>query len=203
MNPSISQLRAQTRDLHIELEHTTIAQDLLSPQLTRARYAHILSVWHRAWIPLETAIWTSPWSQSLRQLLPARRAAKAEQDLHALGLNGLANTTTNLDATFKPDVLDSEAALLGLCYVVRGSSLGGQVIARHLESTLGLNTAHGSSFFSPDTNESLTWPQWCHQLGPLLNDRAAKDRACAAARAAFSHLLTAFTEPHTCDRAIP
>lgn len=201
MNPSISQLRAHTHDLHAELERTAIARDLLSRQLTRERYADILCVWHRAWVPLETAIWSSHWSHGVRQLLPVRRGAKAQRDLHALGLKGSANSTVGTDATLAKDWVDSEAALLGLCYVVRGSSLGGQVIARHLESTLGLNAAHGSSFFTPDTDEALSWPRWCRHIDDLLLDGAAKDRACATARAAFSHLLQTFTASVTCEPA--
>jgi heme oxygenase len=40
-----------------------------------------------------------------------------------------------------------KAAFLGAMYVIEGSTLGGQYIARHVEETLGLSPGHGDSYF--------------------------------------------------------
>ena len=42
---------------------------------------------------------------------------------------------------------ERQAAFLGVIYVLEGSTLGGRLIARHVEPTLGLTDGHGSSYF--------------------------------------------------------
>ena len=44
--------------------------------------------------------------------------------------------------------LDSVPGILGSLYVVEGATLGGQLISRHLERTLGLREGRGYAFFS-------------------------------------------------------
>jgi heme oxygenase len=46
-----------------------------------------------------------------------------------------------------PDCIEWPQALGGL-YVTEGATLGGQIISRHLEQTLGLSARRGAAFFS-------------------------------------------------------
>ena len=80
-----------------------------------------------------------------------------------------------------------------MCYVVRGASLGAQVIARHLLQTLPQGAAQGIAFFAPGTSPSLTWPQWTQALNTHLEAPEALDQAVVAAHATFAALHSAFT----------
>lgn len=44
--------------------------------------------------------------------------------------------------------LDSAEKVFGALYVVEGSTLGGQIIARHLKEKFNLDETHGAAFFS-------------------------------------------------------
>jgi len=194
MKTAVQELQKQTRELHQSLEQCAMACDLLSPALTLPRYSTILAVWFGAWTQLETCIWNSAWAASVPHLLPARRAAKAQHDLHILQSSAWPTLAAQSN---KPPQLrmttHSQAALLGVCYVVRGSALGGQVITRHLEQTLRLDRKGGASFFAPQDDEPLTWSQWGKQLEPLLSEPALRAEAAAAARQTFNFLLATFS----------
>jgi heme oxygenase len=53
----------------------------------------------------------------------------------------------NLQYVFSGSKLPSKAAFLGAMYVIEGSTLGGQYIARHVEGALGLSPGVGDSYF--------------------------------------------------------
>lgn len=53
----------------------------------------------------------------------------------------------SLQYVFSETRLPGKAAFLGMMYVTKGSTLGGQYIARHVESALGLSPGNGDSYF--------------------------------------------------------
>jgi len=53
----------------------------------------------------------------------------------------------DLQYVFSGKKLPSKAAFLGAMYVIEGSTLGGQYIARHVEDALGLSPGIGDSYF--------------------------------------------------------
>ena len=52
--------------------------------------------------------------------------------------------------------LNSLGALLGLLYVLEGSTLGGQFIAQHLQLTYGYTRSTGSDFYSGYGEQTTT-----------------------------------------------
>jgi heme oxygenase len=89
--------------------------------------------------------------QDLVEMVQARRRGELiEQDLQSLGKIGVADPvhfTAERIPGLEFKATSFRAAFLGAMYVVEGSTLGGQQIARHVEETLGLNAKHGAAYF--------------------------------------------------------
>jgi heme oxygenase len=140
-------LKQATRSNHEATESTV---SLMGPALTRADYIAVLQRMYgavRTWDDWSTA--HAP--PALTPLLQGRhRSALIEADLNALQAPTPSvhnNGNASLDTLLKEDEAEGAAAFLGAMYVIEGSTLGGQYIARHVEDTLGFAPGHGDSYF--------------------------------------------------------
>jgi len=191
-------IRQTTQHLHSELEGTAIAKDLMSSQLTLTRYAHILGVWAEVWAALEKEVWSSVWASQISRLLPERRAGKARQDIDdviaLLKIKGIeTGAASHSWKDLEAPASASAPELVGHCYVMQGSSLGGKVIARHLGETLGLHSEQGRSFFMHSGTAPLTWTQWCREADVRLATTNDRQEALKGASNAFTFLIQAFS----------
>jgi heme oxygenase (biliverdin-IX-beta and delta-forming) len=129
-------LREETRPAHHRLEAEL---DLLSDGLTLERYGAVLTRFH--WF-LRT------WEPVVARLLgddaffePRRKVDLLARDLRALQLRPVGGSCDDLPA------LGTRAQAMGSLYVVEGSTLGGQLIARHARRSLDLPAGGGTAFF--------------------------------------------------------
>jgi len=176
----LSELRHATESVHRQLEARL---DLLSPDLTARRYAAVLTAFHAVWAPLEPRL-RHGWTRLGLDPEPRRRAHLIERDLAALGIRA-----DQIPAARRlPRVADSAAAV-GALYVLEGSTLGGQVIARALGARGDLPFERAGAFLRGRGRE--TGPLW-HQFGHALSRLpwSADDRRAAsgAARRTFGAL---------------
>lgn len=187
------QLRLRTKELHLQLEQTAVARHLMSTTLTVAAYVDILQVWGTAWNELETALWTTHFALQVPNLLPARRSAKANIDLRYLAAQHAIVASRRVEkndrAVAPPLTL---ASFVGVCYVLRGASLGGKVIARHLALTLGLTASHGAAFFAAG-EEGGTWREWLQHADALIQNQHDIDQAVNSATTTFTFLRQQFS----------
>ncbi len=203
--PLLAALRAATAEAHRAID------DLL--QLDRladlARYRRVLSGF---------ASFLVPWEPRVRERLAAAgsgdpdallawfdarsRLPMLRQDLAALGLSGpdgatLADTPADADAhsprPWLPNLPDAPAAW-GSLYVLEGSALGGQVIARHVGPALGLAADHGAAYFHGHGRATgAMWADFRQRLSQAVPPGAAATAsACSAAVATFSALQAHF-----------
>lgn len=138
----------------------------------------------------------SVWEPQLAAALPARlhaffaegcRGALVRADLAALGVAERCETPVKLPA------LPSVAAAFGSLYVLEGSALGGQVIAREL-ARHGIGPQAGGSYFAGAG--PATGARW-RAFRVLLEDEvggdaAARAQACRAAGGTFGALTDVF-----------
>ncbi len=114
---------------------------LVRPGLSLESYLLVLDFFQRFYEQLQPALY-----KALRQFdcdYPlGDRLAWLDADLKALGH---ANSLPALG--MEPLSLTRPAQWVGCLYVVEGSTLGGQVIARQLRALLGLDATHGARFF--------------------------------------------------------
>lgn len=77
--------------------------------------------------------------------------------------------------------------LLGAMYVMEGSTLGGQLIARHLETALHLQKGDGNSYFVGHGDMTGTmWKAFCQ----ILTDKVADHDAQAVTQGAKTMFTT-------------
>ena len=176
-------LRSATRALHVQLEH---GMTVTSPDLTLADYAQTLRRMLEVYTPLEKLI--DAHEVSMRELglnwAQRRKAALLERDLVAIAPEFDVSTLGRA-----PDVLPSLPSLaeaMGCLYVLEGSTLGGQFVARHVESALGLRADNGAAFFqSYGPAVGRFWQEFCSALELGLPDRPSRERAARTANATF------------------
>ncbi len=139
-------LRQATAAEHAATEESL---PLMSPSLNRDVYCGVLRRFHRvvdAWDR-----WADAHAPAdLRDLLKGRRRATLLlQDLLALGEPpALPDDDVFIQRMNKSPAGNPRAVFLGRMYVMEGSTLGGQYIARHVEERLGLTHGHGNAFFT-------------------------------------------------------
>lgn len=159
----IARLRHETAQEHQAVEGTL---PLMDTDLDRSRYILCLQRMYglvAAWD--EGSAKAAPeWLQD--SLSIRRRAGLLSHDLVSLGATAHA-VRSPLPA------LDDLNALLGAMYVMEGSTLGGQLIARHVQTTLGLAPGVGNSYFIG--HGDLTGSMWKSFCQVLMNQVPDKD----------------------------
>lgn len=191
--PAIVSLRSATRDRHAALEG--ILQ--LTSSLSLRSYVDALrgfELFLSTWEPKIDAALDMPLRQwfasgSRRCLLQndlAQLNDRRDEDEHA-------RLVCN-QAVSRIDVVPVAAAF-GSMYVLEGSALGGQVIARVARTTLGLGHTNGAAYFNGHQRHTAArWREFRmlleEQVGPGL---AARRQACDAACQTFDALIATFT----------
>jgi heme oxygenase len=206
----LERLRRETRPEH---EATEATLSITSPTLTLREYRRTLERFLRVMQAWET------WSHAnapvrLQPLLAVRRRTPLlMQDLAALAAEADASGALKAESgdaetavvkAFSLPLSGSqactesqrEAAFLGALYVVEGSTLGGQYIARHLQETLGLTPAHGAAFFSGHGAETgRLWNEVKAELVAL--DDAEVEIVIQAAKATFGFFRSVLAQSMT------
>lgn len=143
MTTGIAQrLKEQTRAHHQRLEQKL---GWLRPGFSRSDYAGMIELLWGYYAPLENHWAALPdLALALPDIDRRRKTPLLEGDLSVLGLDRQA--IARLPQCTRLPRCDSIAEALGCLYVLEGSTLGGQVIARHLHRTLGLHKANGAAF---------------------------------------------------------
>jgi heme oxygenase len=159
----------------------------MGEDLTLDRYVACLQQIHgivSAWeTTAQHAAETAPWLQSL--LADRSRETMLRRDLVFFA------SPMNLDYPLLPAPADT-ASLLGAMYVMEGSTLGGQLIARHVERVLPLSDGNGSEFFRGHRDQTgPMWKEFCEVLQTRVpeSDTAAVIAAAKLMFAAFGHWM--------------
>ncbi len=140
----LKRLKDETRFSHQATEQHL---DLFSRMLTKSEYARLLGRFWGFYAPIETKIGQVV---GLEQL-PLNLSARQKKPLLWLDLTSLAWDEKTIQAQPLCDdlpVLDSIPQALGCLYVLEGSTLGGQIISRHLQERIGITPDHGGRFFA-------------------------------------------------------
>jgi heme oxygenase len=184
-----ARLRDATQAAHRALDHHPVLAPLVRADLTRAQYGLALSALHGIQASVESAIldFMVRHPQAFNYVA-RRRASLLEDDLRDLGL------TPGPALAIAPPQDVGEA--VGMLYTIEGSSLGGQVIRRQVESLPGERLP--VRFFSGygDRTPAL-WAEflaWSAVACPPERYEAAEAAAVALFSAIKRHLDGAMTE---------
>ena len=148
MNTPTIELRTQLRDatapLHKQLDQQPLLVALLGNDLPLADYQQLLGIYYSLYHQLEAAIKTYLSLQPIDfDYQPRYKTPLLLSDLSYWQIQ-----PEPLRCQIMLPDLNSLGALLGLLYVLEGSTLGGQFIAQHLQLTYGYTRSTGSDFYS-------------------------------------------------------
>jgi heme oxygenase (biliverdin-IX-beta and delta-forming) len=179
-------LRSGTAEAHEALESEL---HLASPGLSLAEYIHTLQTFESFVCRWEDAAGRA-CPEHLRPVFEQRRRARLLQ--HDREHFGAA------EAEEQPEILPigSPAAFLGSMYVMEGSTLGGQLISRHLESQFQLTNGQGYSYFrghGADTGKM--WKEFIEILNRESQDLSEAE-IVASARRTFESFRTYIQARH-------
>ena len=137
-----AQLRAETMDEHREVERKSGLPGVIT---SLALYRACLGSFYRLYLPLEALLMTFPeWNDLGIELPKLAHSPRLARDLQALGVMPLQLQSA---PPLSLPVLPNFSNALGALYVLEGSTLGSQIILRHLQQVLGPEMAGADSFF--------------------------------------------------------
>jgi heme oxygenase (biliverdin-IX-beta and delta-forming) len=144
MTSILATLKQATWPHHERLEKKL---ELLNPGFSRPDYIRLLQAFWGYYRPMEIRLEAIPelvgW---LPDFFQRTKLPLLETDLRILGIDG--DTLTRLPVCRELPDCNNFASALGCLYVLEGSTLGGQVISRHLKRSLNLDAQNGASFFT-------------------------------------------------------
>lgn len=176
-------LRTETAQAHHAIEG---AMPVMQSNFTQEKYMKLLKRLYGFYSTVEPSL-HSHFSDSNLQFAERKKLESLKSDLQALGLTEEdLQSLPKIEADWLPRDLESA---LGLMYVLEGSTLGGQVISRHLKAQLNLEESTGLRFFSgygPQTG--FMWKSFQGVLNLNLSQPAQMKKAARAAQITFEKL---------------
>ena len=130
ISPARRLLREETHAEHVRLNQHPLLRGITKPDYPMSMYRLVLVAYYHFYGAIENAIDHSLSAQSVAffGIDPEDAALLPRTVLATLNIMNIGQ-------------------LVGLLYTIEGSSLGGQVISRHLEMHHGLTPANGARFF--------------------------------------------------------
>ncbi len=184
MNPPdlFLMLKQETSVIHEKVMQESWAQRVMSLDYTRHEYSELLQKYYGFYLPIE--------SQLLDFHTPVFPPSRAKHNLLQEDLSFL-----NLGPFFAPaicqklpQIVDVPSAL-GICYVLEGATLGGQIISRHLKDSLGLKENDGLKFFLGYGSETAKmWNSFKAQARDIVRSPQESHAMLQAAIKTFSSL---------------
>ena len=179
--PMLERLRAETRDAHAAIERSL---DWRRRTATRAGYQALLARFygfHATWEPAAAGV-----LPDAAFFDPRRRTHLLAADLLYLGMDREAIGGLPVCRLRQPA---SEAEALGGLYVLEGSTLGGQLVARHVAATLGLTGDAGLSYYTAHGAQcGRMWRLFCSEMNARLRSQRQQDDAIDGAGRTFTEL---------------
>ena len=200
MNTPTIELRTQLRDatapLHKQLNEQALLAALLGKEQPLADYQQLLGIYYSLYHQLEAAIKHYLNQQSIDfDYQPRYKTPLLLNDLKYWHIK-----PEPLRCQITLPELNSLGALLGLLYVLEGSSLGANFIAQHLKLTYGYTRSTGSDFFSAYGEQTNThWQSFTSYLNSFSDqpDLAAQAIDSAALSfACFNQALNTLPSTH-------
>ncbi len=143
-NSILVQLKTRTAHQHQATEATV---NLMRPDYTLDDYRNLLVRFYSFYKPFEAKMSESIARNSVEFNHDERlNTPKLEADLMSLGMSE--NDLSQIETFADLPNLDSKERIFGSLYVIEGSTLGGQVISRHLKGKFDIDETSGAAFFS-------------------------------------------------------
>jgi heme oxygenase (biliverdin-IX-beta and delta-forming) len=143
-NSILARLKSRTAHQHQATEATV---DLMRDDYTLEDYRNLLVRFYSFYKPFEAKMSANLAANSVEFNHHERlNTPKLIADLTSLGMSE--NDLSQVESFADVPKLDSKERIFGSLYVIEGSTLGGQVISRHLKQKFDIDETNGAAFFS-------------------------------------------------------
>lgn len=179
----MARLKHETADAHARVDACIDLE-----RMSRARYVALLTAFRgaQAAVERELARYAGVLAAYDYDVGARRKVARLDADLAALG----ADVSLAIDRDFR---LDDVGEAFGAIYVVEGSTLGAQVIRRHVVESLALDPARECTFLGGyGAGTGATWKRTAASVTAY----AAEHPECDAQLIAGAHQTFALFEHH-------
>lgn len=184
-NSILAELKEKTAARHQQTEDTV---DLMREDFNLDDYKNLLVRFYSFYKPFE---------EKMRELSAADpiefdhaerlNTPKLFKDLRELGMSE--NEIAEIKESDELPRLDSKEKIFGALYVIEGSTLGGQVIARHLKQKFDIDAATGGAFFAGYGKETGTmWRAFGAAITKFAENSANHDEIIAGANETFEFI---------------
>lgn len=160
----IQNLRAATADCHKQLELNNLSQTLLSDTVNENIYCTYLTRLYSFLKGFEQYVYPE-LVHHFSNINDRKKAHFIKEDFKALGIH--LDKRTLLNEAFFSDTYPDFYLAAGALYVLEGSTLGGQIIVKHLQKAMPpgfVNTAYFSGY---QHRTGSMWKQFLQQLTAL------------------------------------
>ncbi|MCE7054496.1 biliverdin-producing heme oxygenase [Algoriphagus sp. AGSA1] len=174
-------LKEATSTLHQELENLPVSKSILENTISSHEYLRYLDRMHDVVCEIENKLF--PILQERGILLQDRKKTKwIEKDF--IELEYKKNRANEVFIELNEDI--STGYALGILYVIEGSTLGGRIISKHVQRTLGYTPDNGAAYFAGYGEDTgLFWKKFMTILGDFEKKNLAGDEIIEGAKYAF------------------
>ena len=185
----ITLLRNETTAQHAKLETSAISKALLSDHVSLNDYVRYLIKMRSVIAFCEQTIFPL-LKHVIDDIESRRKLTSIEDDLKRLGV------TSHIENDYHPiQHKISTCFALGYMYVIEGSTLGGRVILKHLQSKLGIDENKNGAFFAGyGLLTGRTWKRFLQILADYTYEMQCGDEVIEGAKHAFGSIHSYFEQ---------
>lgn len=185
----LENLRSATAQSHTNLEALPISASIMNPEVTNAEYALYLNLMHDVVKDAEKNIFPAI-SEIVTDLNDRNKTHLLEQDLKSLGVVKDRDIKPLSESLSAP----SKGFAMGIFYVIEGSSLGGRVILKNINTVLGHDIENGAAYFGGYGGQTGSyWKNFLSMLTQYEAENNNADEIIAGADYAFNAISRHFS----------
>jgi heme oxygenase (biliverdin-IX-beta and delta-forming) len=186
----MAKLKEATRIQHEGVENSV---DIMSQMFSIEDYKSLLVRFYRFYNAVEPKIESFGMKSVGYDFEVRRKRTLLEKDLLEFDLLQIAPNLPSFDGLLE---INSIEQAFGCLYVIEGSTLGGQIINRHLKQQLQLTTESGGAFFNGYGEKTgMMWKEFCGILTDYDEKFGKSDEIIQAAKATFESINMCLSEP--------
>lgn len=192
--PMLAELRERTGALHTQAERHPVQAALVRGQSGVGGYISYLSqMWH-IHAALENELGVRAGSVVLAPVTPDQYRAEAIIEDLATFSGSQVEPPVEPVAGFVSGVSDtSDAELLGMQYVLEGSTNGGRFIAMAIRKGLGLERDRGTRYLDPyGDGQKARWGEFCAAMSGLSLEATEREDVIVGAERMFGLIIEMF-----------
>ncbi len=194
--PIMERLKAETRGAHDRTEAIPFSAAMVQEQLPIDRFVGQL----RAYLPvhreLESLLSSSRhpaiqkvWSDDLRKTPLLEKDLRYFESTGQQGAVDADSAAQSMVAWLKELQVSNEAALLGVLYVLEGSTLGGMVLKPRIAAAYKLCDDQGQAYYSPYGPRAMPhWKEFKERMNAAVVDERDQAAVLDAAEKTFDHI---------------